>query len=316
MIAYHGTTSKGTYFKVFGVEMNRIQERELVSLVDRFSNIEGESETVIPQVSLFRASNPMANLPSVYDPCLCIIAQGEKEVSIEHEVYRYAPSEYLAVAVDLPMMNRILKASKVKPYLLMKIQIDVQQLSELLIHIKAITLGDKKTSRGIFVGKVDDLMGDCILKLARMLETPDEVPILASQTIREIFYRVLKSEHGNAFAQISLHGSHTQRISSAIKIIRQDFRKPLNIEDLANHAGMSISSFHSHFKSVTAKSPLQFQKTLRLIEARRLMIAENLDSASAAFAVGYESASQFSREYSRMFGNPPGKDIGILKSSM
>ena len=294
--------------------MDELQAKELAALVAKYSRADGENETVIPKVTLFRASSPVASVPSVYDPCLCIIAQGEKVVSIEDKVFHYLPSKYLAVAVDLPLMNRIIKASKDEPYLLMKIAIDAQELSELVLQMGG-KLGDRKEDRGIFVASIDEQMADSILKLARMLETPQDVPILASQTIREIFYRVLRSDNGNAFVQISLYGSRSERIARAIKTLRRDFNKPISMEELANEVGMSVSSFHSHFRAVTGTSPLQFQKALRLIEARRLMVATVHDSASAAFAVGYESPSQFSREYSRMFGNPPAKDVSALRMS-
>jgi transcriptional regulator GlxA family with amidase domain len=157
-------------------------------------------------------------------------------------------------------------------------------------------------------------MADSALRLARLLETPQDIPILAEHTLGEVFYYVLKSDNGGLFAQAALNGSNTQRIARAIQKIRSDYRTALSVDELAKTVGMSVSSFHAHFKSVTAMSPLQFQKKLRLIEARNLMVSNGSDAATAAYAVGYESASQFSREYARMYGNPPRRDMTLLKS--
>jgi AraC-like DNA-binding protein len=293
--------------------MNETQQKKLAYIIDKYSRKEGENETPIPGVFLFRASTTDAALPSVYNPCLCIIAQGHKQVMLEKEIYRYGPSQYLTVSVDLPLMNRITKASKDAPYLLLKIEINVQQLSELLIHLNHSGRTNSRTERGIFVGDIDETMGDSVLRLARLLESPEEIPVLASQTLREVIYRVLCKDYGDLVAQVALKGSHMQRIASAIQKIKSDFHQSIAIEELAELAGMSLSSFHAHFKTVTAMSPLQFQKSLRLIEARSLMISKDMDAAGAAYQVGYESPSQFSREYARMFGAPPGRDIGILK---
>lgn len=286
---------------------------ELSQIIAKYSSSDGENETTIPGVTFFKASSVEEPLPSVYEPCLCIISQGYKEVSLDDEVFRYAPSQYLMVGVDLPIMNRILKATVDQPYLLMKIAINLQQVSELIVRSR-IAFANAKPERALFVGKLDERMADSALRLARLLDSPQDIPILAEHTLGEIFYYVLKSEHGGLFAQAALNGSNTQRIARAIQKIRSDYKTPLSVEELARTVGMSVSSFHAHFKSVTAMSPLQFQKKLRLIEARNLMASAGSDAASAAYAVGYESASQFSREYARMYGNPPGRDMTLLKA--
>lgn len=289
-------------------------QKELSSIIGKYSILDGETASAIPGVSLFKASSVATALPSVYNPCLCIIAQGHKEVMLNKEIYRYGPSQYLIVSVDLPMMNQITSASEHEPYLLLKIDIDLQQLSELLIHIGHPARTSAATERGLFVGNVDQAMGDSILRLARLLDTPEDIPILAAQTIREIFYRILRSDYGDTVAQIALRGSHMQRIAAAIQKIKSSFHEAICVDDLAALAGMSISSFHAHFKSVTAMSPLQFQKSLKLMEARNLMITKDMDAARSAYEVGYESPSQFSREYARMFGNPPARDISLMRT--
>lgn len=286
----------------------------LSQLIAKYSKSDGENETPIPGVTFFKASSVAEPLPSVYEPCLAIIAQGSKEVMLNDEVYRYAPSQYLMVSVDLPIMNRILQATSAEPYLLMKIAINLQQVSELIVRSR-MDFSNAKPERALFVGKLDERMADSALRLARLLDHPQDIPILAEHTLAEIFYYVLKSENGALFAQAALNGSNTQRIARTIQKIRNDYRTTLSVDELAKSVGMSVSSFHAHFKSVTGMSPLQFQKKLRLIEARNLMVSSGSDAASAAYAVGYESASQFSREYARMYGNPPGRDMTLLKTN-
>ena len=287
---------------------------ELTQIIAKYSRSDGENETLIPGVTFFRASSVAEPLPSVYEPCLCIITQGSKEVMLNDEVYRYVPSQYLLVGVDLPILNRILHATIEEPYLLMKIAINLQQVSELIARSR-MDFSNLKPERALFVGKLDERMADSALRLARLMDTPQDIPILAEHTLAEIFYYVLKSENGGLFAQAALNGSNTQRIARAIQKIRSEYRTTLSVDELAKTVGMSVSSFHAHFKSVTAMSPLQFQKKLRLIEARNLMASTGSDAASAAYAVGYESASQFSREYARMYGNPPGRDMTLLKAN-
>lgn len=293
--------------------MNNQQQQEFTHLIDKHSTAEGMIQTIIPNASLLRISTTDIPVPKIYQPSLCFIAQGQKQVLLNDETYIYSPTEYLIISVELPLMSQILKASKDHPYLLLKIDIDLQQLSELLIHIGHPSEMNNKTNRGLFVGKTDETLGDCLVRLARLLDTPKDVPILASQTIREIYYRLLCSDYGATMAQIALKGSHMQRISAAIQKIKTEFQTHIRIDELAELSGMSLSSFHAHFKSVTAMSPLQFQKSIRLIEARNIMLSNEMDVASTAYKVGYESPSQFNREYARMFGKPPMQDIISLR---
>ena len=293
--------------------MNGEQQIALSALIDRYTNAEGENETLIPGVTFFKASTRGAVFPSIYNPCLCFIAQGHKQVMLNREIYKYGPLESLVVSVDLPVISRVMAASEADPYFVIKIDIDPQQLSELLLHIEPPISTCRSTHRGLFVCKADEMISDSVLRLVRLLDAPHDIPILAPQTTREILYRLLCSDYGNTLAQITLAGSHIQRIATVIQKIKSNFHQRINIDGLAELAGMSISSFYAHFKSVTAMSPLQFQKSLRLMEARNLMITNGMDAASSAYSVGYESPSQFSREYARMFGNPPVRDIHLLK---
>lgn len=286
---------------------------ELLALISRHAVRDGLIQTKIPGVSLFRSSAMDVTVPYVYNQCLCIIVQGHNEVMLDKEIYRYMPSQYLTVSVDLPLMYRITKASKAKPALLMKIDIDLKLLSELLVHTNINANDAPTTKRGVFVGEFDGPMHDSVLRLARLMDSPADIPALATQTMREVLYRALCNEYGDVVAQIARKGSRMESIANAIRKLKTDFRQTITVEELAEAAHMSVSSFHSHFKSVTAMSPLQFQKSLRLIEARAMMISQDIDVASTAFRVGYQSPSQFSREYARKFGNPPAKDASIIR---
>lgn len=294
-------------------DMNELEKQELASLIDRFSECEGPNQMPIPGVFSYKATTTGRITPNVYDPSLCIVAQGRKQAMLGEELYHYRPADYLMVSVNLPMIGRITEASEEKPYLCMKIRLDLQQISELLVHMDSRRKRFDPTSRGIFVGRLKGAASESILRLARLMDTPEDIPALAPVMIREVYYRLLCSEHGHTIVQRVLKGTNMHRIASVIQKLKTELEQPISVKDLADQAGMSVSTFHVHFKSVTAMSPLQFQKRLRLIEARQLMLSDNLDAAHTAYRVGYESPSQFNREYARMFGNPPGRDISHLR---
>lgn len=295
--------------------MNKRQLTEITTILDQLSGGDGIHATIIPGVNCIKLSCPSARLPSVYKPCVCFIIQGRKQVFLEEEIYVYGPSEYLAVSVDLPLIGEVTEASKGEPYFCLQLELDQQVLAELLV-LAPISLEAKSIARrGIFVGTSNNVLSECVLRLVRLLEAPQDVPLLAPLVKRELYYRLLTGEYGDVIAQMVRAGSHMHRIALAIKELKSNFNKPVKVEDLASHVGMSVSSFHAHFKLVTAMSPLQYQKRLRLLEARQIMLVEMQDTVSTAYRVGYESPSQFSREYARMFGNPPGRDINRLVSA-
>lgn len=295
--------------------MSKNERKELSAIVDRFSNGDGIHTTAIPGVSCIKLSELNARLPSVYHPSLCVILQGKKRVLLEDEIYEYQPSEYLVVSVDLPVISEVTQGSKDKPYLCLQIELDQHELTDLLVQANTPVDESISTERGIFVGNMDTLLSDCVLRLAQLLDAPQDIPLLSPMIKREIYYRLLNGQYGAVIAQLARAGSHMQRITVAIQQLRLNYDKPMKVETLANQIGMSVSSFHAHFKTVTAMSPLQYQKRLRLMEARQIMLVEMQDAASTAYRVGYESPSQFSREYARMFGNPPGRDISRLMSA-
>lgn len=288
---------------------------ELASLIHKHASMPVETKTAISGVSCFTARATDAGIPTVYNPSLCIIAQGSKELWLEKEHFTYGPSQFLTISVDLPVMGHITKASVDKPYLCLKIDIDVYLLSELLVRDTSDASRQSSfngRTLGLFVGEVDGQMADTVLRLARLLDTPDEISVMAPLIMRELHYRLLRSQYAGAIAQLFLQGSSTQGVTAAIRKMKSGFRERWSIETLAQTAGMSSSSFHAHFKKVTGMSPLQYLKRLRLFEARQLMLVNKRDASSTAYEVGYESPSQFNREYVRLFGLPPATDVKKL----
>lgn len=215
--------------------------------------------------------------------------------------------------MNLPVIGQIIKASTDAPYLSLKLEFTPNQILEVLNECNIKVTFNENARRAMFVGEMESSIQDAVLRLVRLLDTPGEIPFLAPLYVKEILFRLLQGPYGGELAQIAVEGSSTYRIREAIEYIVHHCEQPFRIEDLAETASMSVSSFHRHFKEITAMSPLQFQKQLRLQEARRLLMAESADAADVAFRVGYESASQFSREYARMFGAPPRADIRRLK---
>ncbi|MDQ0878629.1 AraC-like DNA-binding protein [Paenibacillus sp. V4I3] len=289
------------------------QQDELAKLIEPHSGQDGVYETVIPSLFFIRYSNVTEPVYRVYKPSLCFIAQGLKEILLAQERFEYGPANYLISSMNLPVIGQVIKASFDAPYLSFKLEFTQSQILEVLNDSEIQITPKENAKRAMFVGQIELPILDAILRLARLLDNPKDIPYLAPIYTREILYRLLQGQYGVALAQIAMEGSSIYRIRDAIEQIINDCDKPLRIEELAEIASMSISSFHRHFKEVTAMSPIQFQKQLRLQEARRLLLSESADAADVAFRVGYESASQFSREYSRMFGSPPRADIKRLK---
>ena len=295
--------------------MDIFRQQELAGLIDKFSNGDGVHACAVPGLNLIRISEINMRIPTLYNPCVCVIVQGEKQVLLENDVYKYTPSEYLLVSVDMPVIGQITKASRDKPYLCLQIDVDIRQLGELIVQTQHSNAPDAETGRAVFVGRVGPTLGDAVLRLARLLETPNDIAPLAPMIRREIYYRLLNGEHGTTIAQLATQGSNMHRINSVIQKIKSDCAQPIRVEDMAGCAGMSVSSFHFHFKEVTGMSPLQYQKRMRLMEARRIMLTDAIDATSTAYRVGYESPSQFSREYARMFGTPPMRDVKMMRAA-
>ncbi|MBD2261177.1 AraC family transcriptional regulator [Pseudanabaena sp. FACHB-2040] len=289
--------------------------QELAKLVTRHTHGRGNGihSTAIAQLEFMQEFIAPVALCSVYEPTLCIILQGRKETLLGKETYHYGAAQYIVVTVDLPLSGNIVEATPDKPYLCFKLSLDATGLWDIIDQIQRSPDQKESPVRGLFVSDANVPLIDCATRLTRLLDTPEDIPFLAPMMIRELYYRLLMGDQSEAVWQIATSGSHMQRIAAVIKQIKAEFTKSLRVDDLAEQVSMSSASFHRHFKAVTSMSPLQYQKQLRLLEARRLMLAEDADATYAAYQVGYESPSQFSREYSRMFGTPPRKDIERLR---
>lgn len=269
--------------------------------------------TPIGRLSLFRADEPTVPLPAVYEASLCIIAQGAKRVSLGEQSLDYDASHYLLVSVDLPLVGHVIQADRNAPYLCCKIDIDQAALADLILAEGG--RAPKADLPALAVYRSDRHLIDAACRLVRLLDQPDSISVLAPLIEREILYRLLTGPHGPALRYMAIADSHLNQVSRAIAKIRTGFNQPLRVGDIATAAGMSQSSLHQHFKAVTKMTPLEYQKQLRLQEARRLMLSKGTTASSAGFAVGYESPSQFNREYARLFGAPPRRDIEQLQLS-
>lgn len=285
----------------------------LVAAIERHAPADGVCGTAIPGLIIARLQQPSAPNALVVDPSLCIVAQGAKEVFLAGEVYRYDPAHSLLVAVDLPISARVVEATPTRPCLAVRLSFDPLVVGELLAECPGAVPPGPPT-RGVDVSPVEPQLLDAVGRLMALLDSPQTLGPLAPLVLREITYRVLIGPQGARLRQIATAGAPAQQIARAIRWLRDHFAEPLGGESLARHAQMSLSGFHQHFKAVTGLSPLQYQKQLRLQEARRLMLGEGLDATSAAFRVGYESPSQFSREYRRLFGESPRRDVAGLKA--
>jgi AraC-like DNA-binding protein len=286
---------------------------ELVAAVARHAAGDGGHDTAVEALRLYRSTAPSDLAAVVYEPALCVVVQGAKEVVFAGETYRYDPAHSLLAAVDTPASCRVVEASPGRPCLMARVTLDTAVVGELLAEcVDAPPPGPPV--RGLGVSPAEPLLLDAVGRLVALLDSPRDVGPLAPLVLREITYRVLTGPHGPRLRQIAATGAPAQRIARAIRWLRDHFADPLRVESLAKTVRMSPSAFHLHFKGVTGLSPLQYQKQLRLQEARRLMLGEGLDAAEAAFRVGYESPSQFSREYRRLFGAPPRQDVATIKS--
>lgn len=293
--------------------MDHTEHRELVAAIERHTPAEGPHATPVPALDLFRRSAPTAWAPALYEPALFFLARGEKELQIGGAVQRYDPSQYVLASVDLPLTCRVSEASAEAPYLGLRLRIDPLVVGELLAA-GAEPPRDHGSPRGIGVAPVGPRLLDAVTRLVLLLDTPRDVPVLAPLLLREITYRVLCGPQGARLRQTAASGAPAQGVARAIAWIRDHAAEGLRVEDVAHEAGMGLSAFHLHFKTVTGMSPLQFQKRLRLLEAKRLLVSAGITAAETAHRVGYASPSQFSRDYRRAFGAPPRQDVDRIRS--
>jgi AraC-like DNA-binding protein len=281
--------------------------------IARWTDKGGLLVTAISALSLSRRDAPTEPTSYMYEPSICLIAQGAKRVLLGDDTYVLDVHHFLITSVDLPTVVQIIKASREKPYLGLILRLDRREISQLMVDSNLPPPRAQQSSRGMAIGEVTLPLLIAFQRLIDLLAEPKDIPILASIIQREIMYRLLVGDQGARLRQIASAGSQSHQIAQAIDWLKSHYTLPLRIDDLAAQVHMSPSTFHHHFRALTAMSPLQYQKWLRLNEARRLMLTERLDAATAAFQVGYESPSQFSREYSRLFGAPPLRDITYLR---
>jgi len=281
--------------------------------IARWTGAEERFETPISGLTLHRRAETTPPVSIMYEPRICLVAQGAKRVLLGEDTFVYDESHFLITSVDLPTVVQIIRASAGKPYLGLVLELDPREISRLMVDSSLPLPHPQQSGRAMTTGEVTLPLLAAFQRLIDLLDEPKDIPILAPLISREIFYRLLTSDQGTRLRQMAQAGSQSRQIARAIDWLKSNFSQPLRIDDLASKANMSTSTFHHHFRSLTAMSPLQYQKWLRLTEARRLMLTEYSDAATAAFEVGYESPSQFSREYSRLFGAPPLKDINSLR---
>jgi AraC-like DNA-binding protein len=277
--------------------------QRLQSIVERHAR-PGRFPSAIPRVQLGMILEPTAPAPVLFQPMMCFVLRGAKEVTIGNRRLRYDPASYFIATLDLPASGCILRASRSEPYLSATLMLDRRTLAELIVDVPA---PDTESSASFGTSPITPDLLDAWLRLLQLLDAPNDIAVLAPLIEREILYRLLAGPQGHVLRQVVSSDARLARVHQAVNWIRSHFDEPMRIDRLARIAGMSAASFHRHFKAVTAMSPLQYQKLLRLQQARRLLVA-NEDAARAGYAVGYESASQFSREYARLFGAPPARD--------
>lgn len=290
------------------------QQDELAKFIEHHTGRDGVYATAIPSLFFNRQSNVTGPTYGFYKPSLCIVVQGAKEVWLAREHFRYSPVDYLVASVNLPVTAQVMEASSDVPYLSLKLEFTPNQILEVLTDSAVRVSPKENAKRAMFVSRIESSLLDAVIRLARLLDNPNDIPVLAPLFKKEILYRVLQGQYGLTLEQIAIEGSFIHRIRAVIEQIINSYNRPFRIEELAEIANMSVPTLHRHFKEVTAMSPIQFQKQMRLQEARRLLLAESTDAADVAFRVGYESPSQFSREYSRMFGSPPREDIKRIRA--
>lgn len=288
----------------------------MIDIVQQHALDEQRVATSIPFLSLLRSSHPTPVTKGVLKPSCCVILQGHKRVHLADEVLDYGPGEYLVVSVDMPASGHIVRATADKPYLLLNIELDPQEIAAIVLEAR-IAIDTQEPVRGAYVGQTDDALQESLYQLVRLLQAPpSEAAFLSVGLKREIIYRMLTGAYGRQLYQNIVLDQQDHGISKAIAWLKDHYDQPVKVEDLAQATHMSISSLHHRFKAVTTMGPMQYQKQLRLQQARALLLSGEIDATTAAYKVGYESASQFSREYRRLFGAPPMQDIKKLRTTL
>jgi AraC-like DNA-binding protein len=269
---------------------------------------------VLPGLRLARATNPTDRVYGVFKPSLCVVAQGAKEIYVGDNAYRYDSERYLIATVELPMTGRVVEASPDRPYLSLRLDLDPALVGSVMVECGLPSPHSQSDARAVYVSQLAPGLLDAVVRLVNLLDSEVELKVLMPLIKREIVFRLLMGQQGERLRHLPMMGGHSHRIAKAVEKLRTEFDRPLSMESIARELGMSSSGFHHHFKTVMNLSPLQFQKLIRLQEARQLMLGESLDASSAGYRVGYEDPSHFSRDYKKHFGNAPMRDIEKLRS--
>jgi AraC-like DNA-binding protein len=286
----------------------------LAALIKAYAPHDGSFELRIPGAHAIRRSRVHTELVhGVQAPALCVVAQGAKRVMVGSEVWEYDASRMIAFSVDLPVAAQVTRATPAEPFLGFRLDLDRHKVAELVLKVYPQGLPRVQEGRAVNLSEVDVHIFNAAIRLMELMAQPGDAELLAPLIVDEILIRLLRSPIGVRVAQIGVTDSGVHGVAKAVSWLRTNFAEPMKVEDLARLAHMSVSAFHQHFKSVTSMSPLQYQKVLRLQEARRLMLSPMMDAGTASRHVGYASASQFSREYGRFFGSPPSKDISRFR---
>ncbi|WP_040261162.1 AraC family transcriptional regulator [Pseudomonas massiliensis] len=291
------------------------QRAELAGIISRHTEQRLLCESAVPGLYLIRHDECVSSFPTLAQPAFCVMAHGSKEVSLGEERYIYDSLNYMVVSVAMPISGRILEATPQNPTLALRLDIDPAEITSLIADAGLLSVPNGTAGRGLYVDRLSRELLDALLRLVRLADSPRDIAVLSPLARRELLYRLLRSPQGHRLYEIAQTNSQTHRVTQAIDWLNGNFAEPLRIEALARRANLSVSTLHHRFKAVTSMSPLQYQKQLRLQEARRLMLFEGLEVAAACYRVGYESPSQFSREYSRLFGAPPSRDLARLKKT-
>lgn len=292
----------------------QLSREELVERIGQAITRDGELQP-LEGVHLGRLSAPLDKVYSVLEPSLCVIAQGSKVVFLGDRRYQYDPFNYLLTTIELPRISHVVEASREKPYLSLRMELDPNLVSLVMMEAGYAIQKKNLNAQATKVSPLNPELLDVLVRLVRLIEYPDEMPILLPLIKREIIFRLLAGDQAGQLFHLTVSEGSTSSMAWAVEQLRQGFDQSFRMEDLAQELGMSVSSFYQHFKSVTAMTPLQFQKRVRLQEARRLMLGEDLDATSAAYQVGYNDAAYFSRDYKSLFGNPPKRDIQLLREA-
>ena len=291
-------------------------EEALTRLAGDIAQTDGNHSTRIPALMIFRRSSATDPMPCIYGLGLALTVQGDKRVTLGEEVYDYEPGQSLITTVDLPVVSYVTQASTAKPYLGIRLELDARTIAQSAAEMEFAAPLKVSTTRALSIVTLDEGLRDALTRLIRLLAEPQLIPFLAPLIQQEIIVRLLNGEHGPTLRHLVAVGSPSQQIAKAVAWLKQHYKENMPMDDLAATVHMSPSTFRQHFRAVAGMSPLQYLKNLRLQEARQLMLNEDMDASSAAVRVGYESASQFSREYSRLFGEPPQRDIKRMRESI